>query len=104
MFAVVKTGGKQYKVSTSDVIRVEKIDAEVGSNFELSNVLMIFRGHDDVVLDKESLQSVKVVTRVMAQMRDKKVIVFKKRRRHNYRRKLGHRQPLTVLKIESISL
>jgi large subunit ribosomal protein L21 len=79
MFAVIKTGGKQYTVKKDSVLRVEKL--EVGTPF---------------------LKGVTVEATVVEQMRDRKVIVFKKKRRHNYRRKKGHRQHLTVLKITKI--
>lgn len=101
MFAVVKTGGKQYRVAENSVIRVEKLEAEAGSIIELSEVLMIIDGAKSSV-GTPLLAGAKVEATVLDQMRDRKVIIFKKKRRHNYRRKKGHRQHLTVLKISKI--
>ena len=101
MFAVIKTGGKQYKVQAGDVLRVEKIDKAEGENIFLDDVLMAFNGRE-VLVGTPILSGVKGQATVLSQMRDKKVIVFKKKRRHNYRRKKGHRQFLTVLKIENL--
>jgi large subunit ribosomal protein L21 len=101
MFAVIKTGGKQYKVASKDVIRIEKIEADVGSIVELTNILLYSKG-GEAVFEKDLLGKVFVRATVINQMRDKKIIVFKKRRRHNYRRKIGHRQYLTVLRINEV--
>jgi large subunit ribosomal protein L21 len=101
MFAVIKTGGKQYTVHENDVLWVEKLEAEPGSQFILDEVLMIGEGNN-VTVGKPTLQGARVETTVVEQMRDRKVIIFKKIRRHNYRRKKGHRQHLTVLKIGKI--
>jgi large subunit ribosomal protein L21 len=101
MFAVVKTGGKQYRVAENSVIRVEKLEAEAGSVIELSEVLMIIDGSNSSV-GTPLVAGAKVQATVLDQMRDRKVIIFKKKRRHNYRRKKGHRQHLTVLKISKI--
>lgn len=101
MFAIVKTGGKQYKVAVDDVLRVEKLEAELGSTVELTDVLMVHDGKKDIV-GGPSVSGASVQAEVVEQMRDRKVIIFKKTRRHNYRRKNGHRQHLTVLKIKKI--
>ncbi len=101
MFAIVKTGGKQYKVAVDDVLRVEKLEAEPGSTVELTDVLMVHDGKKDIV-GGPSVAGASVQAEVVEQMRDRKVIIFKKTRRHNYRRKNGHRQHLTVLKIKKI--
>ena len=95
MFAVIKTGGKQYKVEKNEVIKVEKLSAEKEVVFD--EVLMI-----DDKIGAPFVNGAKVVCEVLDQIRDKKIIVFKKKRRHNYRRKQGHRQYLTVLKIKDI--
>ncbi len=101
MFAIVKTGGKQYRVTENNVIRVEKLDLEAGAKVALDQVLMISDGKKTTV-GLPVVKGAKVEATVLEQMRDRKVIVFKKKRRHNYRRKKGHRQHLTVLKINKI--
>lgn len=101
MFAVIRTGGKQYKVAENDVIKVEKLVAEAGSQITLEDVLMV--GDDaGTTSGTPELSGVSVTATVLEQMRDDKVLVFKKKRRHNYRRKNGHRQYLTVLRITDI--
>jgi large subunit ribosomal protein L21 len=101
MFAVLTTGGKQYKVSQGDRLRVEKIDAPVGENIELTNVNML--GKDDgVVVDAKVLASAKVVAKVTFQGKGKKIRVFKMKRRKNYSRTQGHRQLYTELQINEI--
>ena len=101
MFAVVKTGGKQYRVAKDDVIRVEKLTAEPGEKIALSDVLMIDDG-DKKTVGAPLIEGAAVEAEVVDQMRAKKIIVFKKKRRQNYRRKNGHRQNQTVLKILEI--
>lgn len=101
MFAVVKTGGKQYRVAKDDVIRVEKLSAEPGEKVALSDVLMIDDGGTKTV-GAPLIEGAAVEAEVVEQMRADKIIVFKKKRRQNYRRKNGHRQHLTVLKITDI--
>ena len=95
MFAIVRTGGKQYRVSPGDRIVVEKMAGEAGSTVTLDDVLLSGNGGDIG-------GSVAVEAEVIAQARADKVVVFKKRRRHNYRRKAGHRQHHTILKIVSV--
>ena len=102
MYAVVKTGGKQYRVSENDVIRVEKLDLEAGSKVKLDNVLLI--GDDKkITVGAPLINGASVEATVVEQMRDRKVLIFKKIRRHNYRRSKGHRQHLTVLKVNKIN-
>ena len=101
MYAVVKTGGKQYKVAKDDVIRVEKLEAAAGETVELTDVLMI-GGSGEPVVGTPMVPNAKVCAEVVEQTRAAKITVFKKRRRQNYRRKKGHRQDLTVLKITDI--
>lgn len=101
MFAVLKTGGKQYRVAQDDLIRVEKLEAAEGSDIELNDVLLVFDGKK-THLGNPMIAGAKVIATVVRQMRDRKVIIFKKKRRHNYRRKNGHRQHLSVLKIKEI--
>ncbi|MDF2504391.1 MULTISPECIES: 50S ribosomal protein L21 [Clostridium] len=101
MYAVVVTGGKQYKVSEGDVIFVEKLEAEVDSNVELTNVLAVSK-EEGLVIGKPVVEGAKVVAKVAQQGKAKKVIVFKYKRKKDYRRKQGHRQPYTKLVIEKI--
>lgn len=90
MFAVIRTGGKQYKVAKDDKIRVEKIDAKEGATVDVD------------VLFAEGGKNAKVTAKVVSQERDKKIVIFKKKRRQNYRRKKGHKQPRTVLQITDV--
>jgi large subunit ribosomal protein L21 len=98
MFAVIRTGGKQYKVAKDDVITVEKLAGEPGSTVTLADVLMVAEGGDA----KLGAGGASVTAEVVEQIRSDKVLIFKKRRRHNYRRKNGHRQHLTVLRVTGI--
>lgn len=101
MFAVVKTGAKQYKVAAGDVIKVEKLDGETGSTITLDHVLMT--GDDNgVTVGTPTLAGTVVTAEILEQGRAAKIIIFKKKRRQNYRRKNGHRQSLTVLRILEI--
>jgi large subunit ribosomal protein L21 len=97
MFAVVRTGGKQYRVAAGDKIVVEKLAGEAGDTIELGDVLLAGEGSD-----LRSTDGLKVSAEIIAQAKADKVIVFKKRRRHNYRRKKGHRQQHTILRIVAI--
>ena len=101
MFAVVKTGGKQYKVAQGDVIQVEKLPAEAGKTVQLGEVLMLCDG-DKITLGAPLVSGASVAAEVVSQGRSGKLIVFKKKRRQNYRRKKHHRQEFTVLKITGI--
>ena len=97
MFAVVRTGGKQYRVAAGDKIVIEKIAGEAGDTITLDDVLLAGEGSD--LKDTKGLT---VSAEIIAQAKGEKVIVFKKRRRHNYRRKNGHRQRHTILRIVAI--
>jgi large subunit ribosomal protein L21 len=97
MFAIVRTGGKQYRVAPGDKIVVEKLAGEAGDTVDLTDVLLAGEGSD-----LKSTAGLVVAAEIVAQAKADKVTVFKKRRRHNYRRKAGHRQKLTILKIVSI--
>ena len=97
MFAIVRTGGKQYRVAAGDKIVVEKLAGEAGDSVTLSDVLLAGDGGE-----LKSTDGLTVAAEIIAQAKGEKVIVFKKRRRHNYRRKKGHRQQHTILKILSI--
>ena len=101
MFAVVKTGGKQYRVAKDDVIKVEKLDGEVGKSVVLDQVLMV-GDEKGVTVGEPLVEGTAVTAEVLEQKKDKKITVFKKKRRHNYRRKKGHRQNITVLRITEI--
>jgi large subunit ribosomal protein L21 len=97
MFAIVRTGGKQYRVAPGDKIVVEKLAGEAGDSIDLTDILLAGDGSD-----LKSVDGLKVAAEIVAQAKGEKVTVFKKRRRHNYRRKKGHRQQHTILKIVSI--
>ena len=101
MFAVIRTGGKQYKVAAGDVIAVEKLAGEAGATIELGDVLMVGDGAA-VSTGTPLLSGASVSAELVEQRRADKIIVFKKKRRHNYRRKNGHRQYQTVLRITEI--
>ena len=101
MYAVIRTGGKQYRVATNQVIEVEKLDAEAGSTVELAEVLMVGEG-DSATIGSPLVEGASVTATVLEQGKGPKLIVFKKRRRKNFRRKTGHRQKLTVLRVTDI--
>ena len=101
MYAVLTTGGKQYKVSEGDVIYVEKLNVEVDSTVELTEVLAVSNG-ESLKVGTPVVEGAKVVAKVVAQGKAKKVVVFKYKAKKDYRRKNGHRQPYTKLVIEKI--
>ena len=101
MYAVIKTGGKQYKVASGDVLRVEKLEGEAGQSITFDQVLLL----DDagkVTIGAPLIAGAAVTAQIVAQARDPKILVFKKKRRHKYRRKNGHRQLQTVLHVTGI--
>ncbi|MEO1043473.1 MAG: 50S ribosomal protein L21 [Pseudomonadota bacterium] len=100
-YAVIKTGGKQYRVKSGDVINVEKLEGEAGDTVKLEEVLML--GGDEVKVGAPLIEGASVDAEIVEQTRAPKIIVFKKRRRQNYRRKKGHRQDMTTLKINTIN-
>ena len=100
MFAVIKTGGKQYRVAADDVIKIEKIAGEPGEIIQLGEVLVV--GGDNVTLGAPTVAGASVAAEVLEQGRGEKVIAFKKRRRKNSRRKRGHRQEFTLLRVTEI--
>ncbi len=104
MYAVIKTGGKQYRVSPGDVIVVEKLLGDAGAKVKLDHVLMVGEDGKDPEVGAPLISSAAVNCEVMEQSRADKIIVFKKKRRHNYRRKNGHRQSLSLLKIQDVTL
>ncbi len=101
MYAVVKTGGKQYRVAKDDILKVEKLDGEAGDVITLGDVLMVGEGAD-ITLGEPLVSGASVAAEIIEQSRARKIIVFKKRRRKNYRRKAGHRQYQTILKVTDI--
>lgn len=101
MYAVIKTGGKQYRVTTNDKLIVEKLDGEAGATVEFTEVLML-GGNGEAKVGKPLIDGAKVTAEVVEQGRAKKVIAFKKRRRKNSRRKKGHRQEQTTVLIKDI--
>jgi large subunit ribosomal protein L21 len=102
MFAVIRTGGKQYKVAKDDVIAVEKLAGEPGATIELGDVLMVGGDGAEARAGTPLLAGASVSAELVEHRRADKIIVFKKKRRHNYRRKNGHRQHQTVLRITEI--
>lgn len=103
MYAVIRTGGKQYKVTQGDTIRVEKLLGQVGDKIELKDVLLYAEG-EKVLIGKPLLSNVKIVGEILRQGRAKKVVIFKMKRRKGYSKKQGHRQSFTTLRIGEISL
>ena len=97
MYAVIKTGGKQYKVTSGDVVKIEKIAGEEGKEVVFGEVLAL-----DGTIGTPLVEGASVKATVLKQAKDAKVIIFKKKRRQNYRRKNGHRQQITLVKITDI--
>lgn len=106
MYAVIKTGGKQYRVAAGDVIKVEKLAAEVGQTVDFGEVLMVGGpdGQDEARIGTPLVDGAKVSAEVLEQGKADKVLIFKKKRRHKYRRTRGHRQHQTVLRISDIKV
>ena len=102
MYAVIQTGGKQYRVQPGETVQVEKLDAEVGKTVEFNEVLLVADG-EKVRLGTPHVAGVKVVAEVVDQGRDTKILVYKYRRRKAWHKKQGHRQPFTALKVTEIS-
>lgn len=101
MYAVIETGGKQYKVQEGDTVFVEKINTEEGEKIDLSKVLLISK-EDDLVVGKPYVEGAKVEATVLEQGKMRKIVVFKYKSKKNYKKKQGHRQPYTKLKIGKI--
>lgn len=101
MYAVVSTGGKQYKVQQGETLRIEKIPGEVGSKVTFDRVLMVADG-ENVRLGQPVLEKAAVLASIVEQDKAKKILVFKYKRRKRYRRKNGHRQPFTAIRIDGI--
>jgi large subunit ribosomal protein L21 len=101
MYAVIKTGGKQYKVAEGDTIKIEKLNAEVGDTVTFDDVKLVAK-EEGAIIDPKELESVRVEGTVLAQEKAKKIIVLKFKRRKGYKRKQGHRQRVTKLQITKI--
>ena len=102
MYAVIATGGKQYRIKEEDILDIERIEGEIGTTLTFDKVLMVGEG-EEIKCGTPLLESVKVDAEIVDQFRGKKLTVFKMKRRKGYRRKQGHRQELTKIKINSIS-
>jgi large subunit ribosomal protein L21 len=103
MLAIFKTGGKQYSVKAGQILKVEKLEGNKGDSISFSDVLTISENSNHTI-GNPLVKGASIQAKILEQIRDKKIIVFKKRRRQNYRHTQGHRQYLTVLQIESIAL
>lgn len=103
MFAVIKTGSKQYRVAKDSIIKIEKIDGEPGSTIEFKEVLMIGEYSKHSFIGTPIVKGASVTAQILNQLRNQKVIVFKKKRRKNYRNKRGHKQEVTQVKIIDIA-
>ena len=102
MYAVIETGGKQHKVTEGEILRVEKIDAEVGTEITFDKVMMV-KKDDTVMVGKPYVDNASVTAEIVEQGKHKKIIVFKYKRKKNYQRKKGHRQQYTALRIKAIA-
>lgn len=101
MYAIIRTGGKQYRVNEGDIIAVEKLEAEEGATVDFEDVLLI--GGDETKVGTPTVSGAKVSAKVLAQTRDRKVIVYKYKPKKGYHKKNGHRQQITKVQIEKIS-
>lgn len=101
MYAIIQTGGKQYKVSEGSILRVEKLNAQPGDQLTLDQVLLV-SDEKGVKVGDPLVANAKVTVEILEQGKDKKIIVYKYKRRKNYRRKQGHRQPFTKIKVQKI--
>lgn len=102
MYAVIKTGGKQYRVKSGDILKLEKLEVEVGKTIQFNQVMMITNG-DQVTLGKPCIDNAQVEAEVLSQGRHAKIKVIKFRRRKHYRKQMGHRQYFTEVKIGAIN-
>src|SRR6266571_2035473 len=103
IYAVIKTGGKQYRVAPGDVVKVEKLEIASGGTVEISEVYLIADDHD-ITVGHPTIANARVVAEVVGEGRDEKIIIFKKKRRKGYQRTIGHRQYFTTLRISAIAL
>ncbi len=103
MYAIFNHKGKQYKVSKNDFLKLPKLsDLKKNDTLTLEDIILLKTDNDNISIGTPIIKDVKIKAKVIDQIRDNKIIVFKKKRRHNYRRKIGHRQDLTLVKIEEI--
>ncbi len=102
MYAIMKTGGKQYKVGEGNIIKVEKLPAEVGEKITFEEIIFLTDGEGNVKIGDPNISGARVIAEVLEQGRAKKIVVYKYKRRKNYHKKQGHRQPFTRIKIEKI--
>ena len=102
MYAIIETGGKQYKVAEGDVIRVEKLNVEAGAKYDFDKVIVVAKG-DDVAVGAPYVEGAKVSATVIGDGKDKKVVVYKFKSKKGFHKKNGHRQPYTELKIDTIA-
>ena len=103
MYAIIETGGKQYRVEEGQILKVEKLDTESGNEVSIDKVLFV-KNDDNIITGNPIVENAKVVAEVLETAKDKKIIVFKYKRRKNYRRKKGHRQWYSKIKIKEIKL
>ncbi|MBM3215174.1 50S ribosomal protein L21 [Candidatus Poribacteria bacterium] len=103
MHAIVTTGGKQYRVAVGEMLDVEKLDGDVGDQVTLSDVRLVSLDSGETKIGTPQVENAAVVCEIVAQDKNKKLIVFKSKRRKGYKRKLGHRQPFTRLRVEAIN-
>ena len=101
MYAIIKTGGKQYKVTEGETVQVEKLDAEIGAEVVFDEVLTVVEG-EDVKIGKPVVEGAKVTAKVVEQGKAEKIFVFKYKAKSNYRKRQGHRQPFTAVEITKI--
>ena len=102
MFVVFENGGKQYKAKKDDVLKLEKFDCKKNDIIKIDNILLLSDEHNKITIGTPHVNGVELHAKVIDNIKDKKVLIFKKKRRHNYRRKLGHRQNLVLVKIIDI--
>tara|TARA_B100001057_G_scaffold12893_1_gene12181 strand:- start:1307 stop:1708 length:402 start_codon:yes stop_codon:yes gene_type:complete len=102
MFVVFENGGKQYKAKKDDILKLEKFDCKKNDMIKIDNILLLSDEHDQITIGTPHVNGVELHAKVIDNIKDKKVLIFKKKRRHNYRRKLGHRQNLVLVKIIDI--
>ena len=104
MFVVFENGGKQYKAKKDDVLKLEKFDCKKNDIIKIDNILLLSDEHNQITIGTPHVNGVELHAKVIDNIKDKKVLIFKKKRRHNYRRKLGHRQNLVLLRVSDIKL
>ncbi|KAA0258516.1 50S ribosomal protein L21 [Deferribacter autotrophicus] len=103
MFAILKTGGKQYTVKVGDVLKVEKLNADEGATLELEEVLAVAKD-GDLILGAPKVENAKVEVEILEHGKDKKILVFKKKRRKDYKKRYGHRQHYTKIRVKDIKV